>query len=171
MSKVFISGATGYLGRPLTQALSRAGYDVFALSRPQSIRKLPIGCTPIPGNALDPASFCRTVPANCTFIHLTGVAHPSPAKAAQFRSIDQTSFEASLYAAKTARAQHFLYVSVAQPAPVMRAYVEVRRQCELRLIQSGLNASILRPWYVLARTSHKPSIRSKDRERCKRIGA
>jgi DNA-binding HxlR family transcriptional regulator len=24
---------------------------------------------------------------------------------------------------------------------------------------------------VLARTSHKPSIRSKDRERCKRIGA
>ena len=46
MSTVFISGATGYLGRPLTQALITAGYDVYALTRPQSIRKLPIGCTP-----------------------------------------------------------------------------------------------------------------------------
>ena len=149
MSTVFISGATGYLGRPLTQTLADAGHNVFALSRPQSIRKLPFGCTPIPGNALDVVSFFRSVPAHCTYIHLTGVSHPSPAKATQFRTVDQASFQASLQAARAARAHHFLYVSVAHPAPIMRAYVDVRRHCEQLLLNSGLNATILRPWYVL----------------------
>jgi uncharacterized protein YbjT (DUF2867 family) len=45
--------------------------------------------------------------------------------------------------------QHFIYVSVAHPAPVMKAYIEVRSQCEAVIRQSGMNATILRPWYVL----------------------
>lgn len=149
MPTVFISGATGYLGRALTQALITAGYDVYALTRPQSIKKLPIGCTPIPGNALESSTFFRSVPSGSTYIHLTGVSHPSPAKAAEFRNIDQAAFEASLEAAQRAGAEHFIYVSVAQPAPVMREYIQVRRECEAQLERSGLNATILRPWYVL----------------------
>jgi uncharacterized protein YbjT (DUF2867 family) len=31
----------------------------------------------------------------------------------------------------------------------MKAYVEVRVKCEEALARSGLNATILRPWYVL----------------------
>src|SRR5262249_11815189 len=46
-------------------------------------------------------------------------------------------------------AGHFVYVSVAQPAPAMKAYVRVRAECEERLRASGLAATILRPWYVL----------------------
>jgi uncharacterized protein YbjT (DUF2867 family) len=45
--------------------------------------------------------------------------------------------------------RHFVYVSVAHPAPVMKAYIEVRSQCEAMIHQSGMNATILRPWYVL----------------------
>jgi uncharacterized protein YbjT (DUF2867 family) len=149
MSKVFISGATGYLGRALTRELISAGYDVHALTRPQSIRKLPLGCTPIPGNALDPSTFGKSVPGSCTYVHLTGVSHPSPAKLAELRTIDQASFDASLKAATDAKAENFIYVSVAQPAPVMRQYIAVRRHCEIQLEKSGLNATILRPWYVL----------------------
>lgn len=149
MSTVFISGATGYLGRPLARALTTMGYDVLALTRPQSIKKLPIGCTPVPGNALDASTFVNTVPTGSTYIHLTGVSHPSPAKAAEFRTIDQVSFEASLQCALAAKASHFIYVSVAQPAPVMREYINVRRECEILLERAGLNATILRPWYIL----------------------
>lgn len=149
MPTVFISGATGYLGRPLTKTLITAGMDVYALARSQSLKKLPIGCTPVPGNALDASTFIKSVPAGTTFIHLTGVAHPSPAKAAEFRTIDQVAFKASLTAAQSAKARHFIYVSVAQPAPVMREYIKVRRACEIQLINSGLRASILRPWYIL----------------------
>ncbi|HEY1925174.1 MAG TPA: hypothetical protein VGG58_07970 [Candidatus Acidoferrum sp.] len=76
------------------------------------------------------------------------MAHPGPTKARQFREIDLRSCEQSVQAAVANAVRHFVYVSVAHPAPVMRAYIEVRRQCE-EMIRGGLNATILRPWYVL----------------------
>ena len=38
-------------------------------------------------------------------------------------------------------------VSVAHPAPAMKAYIEVRTRCEELIRTSGLHATILRPWY------------------------
>jgi uncharacterized protein YbjT (DUF2867 family) len=36
-----------------------------------------------------------------------------------------------------------------EPEPMMHACIAVRSECELRVAQGGLNATILRPWYVL----------------------
>jgi uncharacterized protein YbjT (DUF2867 family) len=52
-------------------------------------------------------------------------------------------------AAKEAGVRHFIYLSVAHPAPMMQAYLEVRIECEQAIQVAGLNATILRPWYVL----------------------
>ena len=52
-------------------------------------------------------------------------------------------------AAKSFGVKHFVYVSVAHPAPVMKAYIEVRTECERQIRESGIEASILRPWYIL----------------------
>jgi uncharacterized protein YbjT (DUF2867 family) len=82
-------------------------------------------------------------------VQLVGVPHPSPAKAAQFRSIDLVAGKASIEAAVSAGVRHFVYLSVAQPAPVMKAYIAARAECEATIRDRGLNASILRPWYVL----------------------
>ncbi len=149
MEQVFITGGTGYIGSRLIPRLLAAGYAVRALVRPQSERKLPPGCDPISGNALDASSYQELVPADATFIQLVGVAHPSPAKAEQFRAIDLVAGLEAVRAAVAARTRHFIYVSVAQPAPVMKMYQQVRAECEARLRGSGLNATILRPWYVL----------------------
>jgi uncharacterized protein YbjT (DUF2867 family) len=51
--------------------------------------------------------------------------------------------------AKAAGISHFVYVSVAQPAPVMKAYIRVRQEGETILKNLGLTATILRPWYIL----------------------
>ena len=51
--------------------------------------------------------------------------------------------------AKSAGVGHFIYVSVAHPAPAMHAYIATRSACEAELVSTGLNATILRPWYVL----------------------
>jgi uncharacterized protein YbjT (DUF2867 family) len=40
-------------------------------------------------------------------------------------------------------------VSVAHPAPVMKAYIAVRQEGERLVRASGARATILRPWYVL----------------------
>ena len=109
------------------------------------------------GDALDAASYAADIPPADTFIQLVGVPHPSPAKAAQFRAIDLASALAGIEAASQAGIRHFVYVSVAQPAPVMRAYVATRAAAEAALRGSGLNATILRPWYVLGPGHRWPS--------------
>ena len=101
------------------------------------------------GNALDASSFADLVPPSDTFVQLVGVPHPSPAKAAEFRSIDLASARASVSAAAGAGVKHFVYVSVAQPSPVMKAYQAARSEGEKMIRDSGLAATILRPWYVL----------------------
>jgi uncharacterized protein YbjT (DUF2867 family) len=77
------------------------------------------------------------------------VAHPNPSKAAQFRSVDLASTTGAVQVALQAEVKHFVYVSVAHPAPMMKAYIEVRTECEDKIRESGMNATILRPWYVL----------------------
>ncbi len=146
---VFITGGTGYIGSRLIPRLLARGHRVSALVRPQSQGRLPAGCEAVPGDALNAASYRDRVKPASTFVQLVGVAHPSPAKAAGFRSVDLVAGREAVAAASYAGIQHFVYVSVAQPAPMMKAYQEVRAECEAAIRSSGLQATILRPWYVL----------------------
>ena len=82
-------------------------------------------------------------------MHLIGVPHPSPAKAQQFQEIDLVSIGVATKAAREAGVQHFVYLSVAHPAPMMKAFIEVRRQGEEMIRQIGAKATFVRPWYVL----------------------
>ena len=137
------------MGQRLIPCLLERGHEVRALVRPGSEKRLPPGCIPVPGNALDGASYARKVAPSDTFVQLVGVAHPSPAKAAQFRQIDLPSGLGAVAAAKSTGIRHFVYLSVAHPAPMMRAYIAVRTECEMAIESAGLNATVLRPWYVL----------------------
>jgi uncharacterized protein YbjT (DUF2867 family) len=147
--RVFVTGATGYMGRPLVEELLRRGHTVCALVRPGSKGKLPPGCGAVIGDALDAATFRDRVAPADTLVQLVGVAHPGPAKAQQFRTIDLASVRASVAAAASSQVRHFVYVSVAHPAPTMKAYIAVRTEGEELIRAAGLAATILRPWYVL----------------------
>jgi len=147
--RVFVSGGTGYIGRRLIRLLLERGQAVSAVVRPASSAKLPPGAVAVSGDALNASTFIdRVVPAD-TFVHLAGVSHPAPWKEREFRAVDLTSVKASVMAAFTAGVKHFVYVSVAHPAPVMKSYIQVRVECEAIIAKSGMNTSILRPWYVL----------------------
>jgi uncharacterized protein YbjT (DUF2867 family) len=149
MGIIFLTGSTGYMGRTLAGELLAKKHHVRALVRPGSEARVPAGCEIVPGDALDATTYRQRVMGAHTFVHLVGVAHPSPAKAAQFRAIDLVSIQAAVTAAKYAGIRHFVYVSVAHPAPMMKAYIEVRSAGEEMIRAAGLNATILRPWYVL----------------------
>ena len=146
---VFITGGTGYMGQKLIPRLLERGHQVRALVRPGSEKKLPPGATAVIGSALDASSYIGQISPADTFVQLVGVAHPSPAKAAEFRAVDRPSGLGAVAAAKYARIRHFVYLSVAHPAPMMHAYIAVRSECEAAIEAAGLNATILRPWYVL----------------------
>ena len=147
--RVFITGGTGYMGRALIEKLVARGHEVRALVRGGSEGKLPAGAFAVVGDPLDGTTFAAKVAPSDTFVQLVGVARPSPAKAREFREIDLVSARASVEAAREAGVGHFVYVSVAQPAPVMRAYQAVRAEAEAYLRESGMKATVLRPWYVL----------------------
>ncbi len=146
---IFITGGTGYLGRFLIPQLTERGHEVTALVRSGSEKKLPGGARAVIGDALNQATFKGLIKSADTFVQLVGVPHPSPAKAAQFRSIDLVSLRESTAAAKAAGVSHFVYLSVAQPSPIMKVYVEVRAEGERMIRESGMNATFIRPLYVL----------------------
>jgi uncharacterized protein YbjT (DUF2867 family) len=148
--KVFIAGATGYIGRHLVPELLRRGHTVRALVRRGSEGKLAEGAEAVIGDALDAATFVHQLAGSDTFIQLVGVPHPSPAKAEQFRSVDLVAIRESVRAVVLGTSvEHFIYLSVAQPAPVMQAYLDVRREGERLLRASGTPSTFVRPFYVL----------------------
>ncbi|MFY9551311.1 MAG: NAD(P)H-binding protein [Thermoanaerobaculia bacterium] len=146
---LFVTGATGYLGRRVLPDLIARGHSVRTLVRPGSEGKLPAGAEPVIGDALDGDSFTSRVAPADTLLQLVGVPHPGPAKAALFRSVDLVSAKTSAQAAADAHVAHFVYVSVAHPAPAMKAYWQARAEAEAFIEEKKLNATILRPWYVL----------------------
>jgi uncharacterized protein YbjT (DUF2867 family) len=146
---VFVTGGTGYIGQRLTRTLVQRRHHVRVLTRPESANRIVAGATAVVGNALDASSFRGALTAADTVVHLVGTPHPSPAKALDFQRVDLPSIQASVAAASAVQVAHFVYVSVAHPAPVMKAYIEVRVAGEAAIARGGLTATVLRPWYVM----------------------
>ncbi len=147
--RVLVTGSTGFIGRALCEQLLERGHEVRALARPGSESKVISGCRMVsadPFNASQWQTACEGVAA---LVHLIGVHHPSPLKNRQFQSVDGGAFDAALSAASATGIPHFVFVSVAQPLPIMRTYQRVRAQAESKLRASGLAATVLRPAYVL----------------------
>ena len=150
MKTVFITGATGYIGKRLTKLLLQNGHKVIALVRKGSEHKVIAGAEVIIADPFDPVSFQASIPKGAVFVQLLGVSHPSPKKAKQFREIDLRSVKASAEAAAVAGVSHFIYISVAMaPSKIMAAYQVVRKEGEEYSKSKKLNCSFIRPWYVM----------------------
>jgi len=137
------------MGRHLIPTLLERGHNVRALVRPGSEGNLTPGCPPVMGDALEAESFVKSIPPSDTFVQLVGYPKPDPRQGPQFRAVDLKSGLAAVSAARQAGIAHFVYVSVAHPAPIMQAYIEPRVQVEEAISASGLDATVVRPWYVL----------------------
>ena len=146
---ILITGGTGYIGAHLVPVLLGRGHRVRVLARAESAGCVPAQATPVIGDALDGKSVESALRPKDTVIHLVGTPHPNPSKAAQFEKVDLVSIRATVAAAKNVGIGHLIYVSVAQPAPVMRAFLWVRTLGEAMIREAGLTATVVRPWYVL----------------------
>ena len=149
VTTVFVTGGTGYIGRPLIEALLARKHVVHALVREGREDAIPTGASPLIGNALDAATFAESIPRRATLVHLVGTPHPNPSKAAEFERVDLGSIRASAAAAVASDAAHIVYVSVARPAPLMRSYIDARERGEAAVAGTGIPHTFVRPWYVL----------------------
>jgi nucleoside-diphosphate-sugar epimerase len=146
---ILVTGGTGYIGRHLIPALLARGHRVRVLARQESLGRVPAGATQVLGDALVVDSVRAAIRPGDSVVHLVGTPHPTPTKADQFEKVDLVSIRATVSAAKQAGISHLVYLSVAQPAPIMQAYLWVRALGEAMIREARLTATIVRPWYVL----------------------
>ena len=149
LTAVFVTGASGYIGRPLVELLVARKHDVHALVRQGREDAIATGATPVVGDALDAATFAHAIAPGATIVHLVGTPHPNPTKASEFQRVDLGSIRASATAAVASGAAHLVYVSVARPAPLMRSYISARERGEAAVTATGVSHTFVRPWYVL----------------------
>jgi nucleoside-diphosphate-sugar epimerase len=147
--QIFLTGGTGFLGTSLAAELLRRGHRVSVLVRPGSESRVALGCETVQGDALRADTYSNRMGPADTFVHLIGVSHPSPSKAREFREIDLVSIREAVRAARQAGVRHFVYLSVARPAPMMKAYQAVRAEGERMVLDTEIPATFVRPWYVL----------------------
>lgn len=148
-NKVVVTGATGYMGRALIPMLTARSHSVTAIAREASVPRLPAGCAVPVANVLDGNSWRACLAAGDTLVHLSWVLLIPALPKQKFVEIDRRAALEAIRVAKDAGVSHVVYLSVAHPAPVMKAYIAVRSECEVALTSSGLPATILSPWYVL----------------------
>jgi len=149
LRSIAITGASGYLGRALSTALITRGLAVRAIVRHGSAARAVAGTEVREVDVFDATQLSAALRTGDTLVHLIGTPNPNPRKAAEFERVDLASVRIATVAAVNAGVAHFLYVSVAQPAPVMQAYIETRRAAEAAIVAAGLTATFIRPWYVL----------------------
>jgi uncharacterized protein YbjT (DUF2867 family) len=146
---ILITGGTGYVGQQLIPELLARGHRVRVLARRSSIARVPSGAAAVVGDALSTDSVAAALQPGDTLVHLVGTPHPNPSKAKEFQQVDLVSIRATVAAAQRVGISHLVYVSVAQPAPAMRAFIEVRAAGEAMIREAKMTATILRPWYIL----------------------
>ncbi len=98
--RIFLTGATGYIGAAVLDALVRGGHDVTALVRDNSkaARIAARGGHPIVGNLADPESFRAAAEAQDGYIH---TAYDSTSSGGP--AIERAALESILAAAKRRR--------------------------------------------------------------------
>jgi nucleoside-diphosphate-sugar epimerase len=166
--RIFLTGATGYIGAAILDALVRNAHDVTALVRDneKAAHVTARGGYPVIGNLADPESFRVAAEAQDGYIHAARDSSPTAAPA-----IDRVALEAMVTAAKRPRtagaktpgSRFIIYTSgawvlgstpdpAAEDAPINPAAIVSWRpeheQFVLGAAGSGLRSVVVRPGIV-----------------------
>lgn len=146
--KVFVSGATGFVGRHVTTQLLRNGNSVNCLVRdPDSAaasRLKELGAGVVAGDVTDAESLTTAVSETDAFVHLVGIIYESPG--ATFEQVHLQGTLNALAAANASGASRFVYMSALGAGPnAISGYLKSKWDCEEAVRQGRIPHTIFRP--------------------------
>lgn len=149
---VFLTGATGFVGKGLLARLSEEGHHTVCLIRPGSAEKMPRGIaaaervTIAEGDLFDPDSLASAMASCDAVIHLVGIIREQPGKGVTFSRIHVEGTRNVVEAAKQAGIGRFVHMSaLGARGNATSAYHRTKYEAEQLVQASGIPYVIFRP--------------------------
>jgi uncharacterized protein YbjT (DUF2867 family) len=156
MKKVLVIGASGFVGRPVAQALLANGYAVRCLARnPAKIDDLArTGCEAVQGDISDLPSMqhaLESVQAAYISIH-TLSPQPANTSGGGFMEVELNGLQNIVTACRANGVRRLIYLTFLGMTPDSpSAWVRERWKAEQFLLHSGLDVTILRPGQIVGK--------------------
>jgi NADH dehydrogenase len=156
--KVFVTGASGFVGEEILQHLQRAGHTIRILARnPKSdaVQKITtrFGAEVHPGNILDLTSLPAGLKGVDAVIHLVGII--SEIGQNTFENIHALGTENIITAAKTASVKRVVHMSALGTRPnAVSRYHRSKLAAEDFVTVSGLDYTVFRPSIIYGPHDH-----------------
>lgn len=147
---IFITGATGFVGSHLVDALHRAGRPVACLVRSaKKGRELSEkGVRVISGDITRPETYMGTLSPEDFVVHLVGIIEEKGG--ATFDAIHTKGTSDLVKEAKRAGVRHFFYQSaLGADRSSWSGYLRTKAEAEDIVIQSGMDYTIFRPSLII----------------------
>lgn len=158
--KVYLTGATGFVGRYVLQALRAAGHQVRCLVR-RPDRPLPFedeGTEKVAGDLLQPETFAGTLDGCEAVVHLVGIIAEKPRQGVTFDAVHRRGTLHIVAAAQQAGIARFIHMSAngARPDGVT-AYQTSKWAAEEIVRQAGFEHwTIFRPSIIFGDPKGSP---------------
>ena len=144
--KIFMTGATGFVGRRILARLLDAGHAIRCLVRPGSERKLPqkAEITPVLGEIHEPATFEPEIAGCDAVIHLVGII--AEVGRNTFAEVHTLGTQSIVDAMRVHGVRRLLHMSALGARPGSRSvYHRTKYDAEVYIRSSFLDYTIFRP--------------------------
>jgi NADH dehydrogenase len=149
VSRVLVTGGTGFVGPHVVRALVEDGHDVRVLARrPERVDAVP-GSELVQGDMTDAASLRRAADGRETIVHLVALAPFADPRVT--RRVMEEGGRDLVAAAKEAGVGRFVLMSAlgtSERSREVAPYYHAKWAMEQEVLRSGLEATIFRPSFI-----------------------
>lgn len=152
MKRVLVTGATGFVGNEVINALNMRGYAPVALIRKGSEDKLKYRCEKVYGDVLKPETIDSAMQGIYAVIHLVGIIREIPSKGITFEAMHTQATENVTAAAVRNGIKRYLHMSAnGTRENAVSMYHITKFDAERSVISKDLDYTIFRPSLIFGK--------------------